>query len=68
MSEIPLFLSPTRFAERTAIVEKGGAHTYEWLETRSRLRAQQLLGGRPDLREARVAFLMEPGFEYVVTQ
>ncbi|MCG8470133.1 MAG: acyl-CoA synthetase [Gemmatimonadetes bacterium] len=53
---------------RAAVIDGGASYTYEWLDTRSRLRAAQLLGKRKDLKEKRVAFLMEPGFEYVVTQ
>lgn len=63
-----LFERAAGFATREAISAQGEGHTYEWLETRSRLRAAQMLAGRDDLEEARVGFLMEPGFEYVVTQ
>ncbi len=68
MNEIPLFDRPEKFAERPAIFDNGEALRYDWLETRSRVRARQLLGDRSDLDEARIGFLMEPGFEYVVTQ
>ena len=68
MSGVPLFERAGRHGPREAIAAGGEGHTYEWLETRSRLRAAQLLGDRADLEEARVGFLMEPGFEYVVTQ
>ena len=48
----------------------GASHTYGELEAQSRLRARHLLAdaGAADLDGARVGFLMEPGFEYVVTQ
>lgn len=68
MSSIPLIARAEGFADRTAVVDQDGSHTYEWLDTRSRLRATQLLAGRPDLEEARVAYLMEPGLDHVATQ
>lgn len=68
MSDLPLFERARIDPDRTAVIDENGAHAYEWLDTRSRLRAAQLLGDREDLEEARVGFLMEPGFEYVVTQ
>ena len=48
----------------------GASHTYGELEAQSRLRARHLLAdaGAADLDGARVGFLMEPGFEYVVAQ
>lgn len=66
MSDIPLFRISD--PDALAIVDATGEHSYGWLETRSRARAAQLLGGGDDLRETRVGFLMDPGFEYAVTQ
>ncbi len=68
MSGIPLLRVAEEFPDSIAVVDESGEHTYGWLERRSRLRAVQLLGDAADLEEARVGFLMEPGFEYVVTQ
>ena len=51
-----------------SVIDAAGEHTYEWLDRRSRARAAHLLGDRTDLEEARVAFLMNPGLEYVVTR
>ncbi|MDX1394171.1 MAG: acyl-CoA synthetase [Gemmatimonadota bacterium] len=68
MSQIPLFEVAATHPGSTAVVDQSGEHSYDWLERRSRLRASQLLGDRADLQETRVAFLMEPGLEYVVTQ
>lgn len=68
MTEIPLFRAAAEFPDSIAVIDGSGEHTYQWLERRSRLRATQLLGDAADLEEARVGFLMEPGFEYVVTQ
>ena len=65
-----LFHPPREWSARTAVIADGVAHTYDDLAARSRLRALQLLAEAavPDLDGARVGFLMEPGFEYVVTQ
>ncbi len=65
-----LFHPPREWSARMAVLADGAAHTYDDLAARSRLRALQLLveAAVPDLDGARVGFLMEPGFEYVVTQ
>ncbi len=51
-----------------AIVDRTGTYTYDELERVSAHAAALLLGGRDDLHEARVAFLLAPGFEYVAVQ
>ncbi len=50
---------------RIAIVDPTGSFTYEDLEAASRRVAERLMGeARQDLGEARVVFLVPPGFEY----
>ena len=50
---------------RIAIVDPTGSFTYDDLEAASRRVAERLMGvARQDLSEARVAFLVPPGFEY----
>lgn len=56
------------FATRTAIVSGGQAHTYADLLHSSAAVAARLLDGRDDLREARVVFMVPPGFEHVAVQ
>jgi malonyl-CoA/methylmalonyl-CoA synthetase len=68
VSELPIIRAGTARPDDIAVVDEAGEHTYDWLDRRSRNRAAQLLGDRDDLNEARVAFLMEPGLEYVVTR
>lgn len=46
----------------------GATHTYRDLLSASESVATSLLSGREDLREARVAFAVAPGFEYVAVQ
>ena len=55
-------------AERTALTAAQGSFTYRDLLDASARVAACLLGPRDDLREARVAFLVSPGWHYVATQ
>jgi len=50
---------------RVAVYDRTGRHTYDQLDRVSASVAQRLLDGREDLREARVAFLVAPGFNWV---
>ena len=52
----------------TAILSNGQAYTYAQLLDYSEQFGQQLLNGLDDLAEARVAFMVEPGFDYVMVQ
>ena len=53
---------------RVAVVAGGRAFTYGDLDRASRRVAAALLEGRGDLEQARVAFFVQPGFEYVAVQ
>ena len=53
---------------RVAIIERKGSFTYEQLDRVSAAVATQLLEGRSHLNEARVAFLVTPGFDWVAVQ
>lgn len=53
------------FGGKTAVVDPRGGRSYDDLLRSSRFAALNLLGGREDLREARVAFVLPPGFGYV---
>lgn len=63
----------TRFAQAqqlphsVAILDAQGAHTYESLWNKSSQIANQLLGGRSDLEQERIAFMVSPGLDYVAT-
>jgi malonyl-CoA/methylmalonyl-CoA synthetase len=67
-SKVTLVARAEDFPERTAIIAPEGAYTYGELLRSSHMAASRLLGAAPDLREARVAFLVPPGFQYVATQ
>jgi malonyl-CoA/methylmalonyl-CoA synthetase len=64
---IELIDRATRHAGRVAIVDAAGEYAYDDLLGGSDLVARTLLAGRPDLGEARVAFMVAPGFDYVAT-
>src|SRR5688572_3426259 len=53
---------------RTAIVAADGTFTYRDLDEASRRVAGALLVGAEDLKQARVAFLVRPGFGYAAVQ
>jgi malonyl-CoA/methylmalonyl-CoA synthetase len=54
--------------DRVAIVSAGRTYTYGDLDRASRSVAAALLQSADDLREARVAYLVTPGFEYAAVQ
>ena len=65
---LPLIARAQRHNGRTAIVDSQGTFKYnELLDASSRV-ATALLGGREDLHEERVAFLITPGFPWVAVQ
>jgi len=64
----PLVARASAYGSGTAIIDSKGRHTYEELCSASAGIAAHLLDDREDLNEARVAFLVTPGFEYVAVQ
>ncbi len=66
--ELPLFTRARSHRDRPGIVDANGEHSYaDLLEASARV-AAHLLDGADDLAEARVAFLVAPGFEYAAVQ
>jgi malonyl-CoA/methylmalonyl-CoA synthetase len=57
-----------QFGSRTAVIDANGSHSYDDLLDASSRIASQLLAGGNDLNEARVAFLIAPGFPWAATQ
>lgn len=57
-----------KFGDRTAILSNGNAYTYHELLQGARSVAAHLLDGAMDLDQARVAFMVHPGFDYVRVQ
>lgn len=68
MSELGLIQRAAAFADRVAIEVGDRKHAYGELLAASARVASCLLSGSDDLNEARVAFLMPPGFGYAATQ
>ena len=64
----PIVARACAHGRRVAIADRTGTYTYDQLDGASVEVAERLLDGRPDLSEARVAFLVTPGFEYVAVQ
>jgi len=65
---LPLVDRAVEHADRIAIVGPEGAFTYRDLLDRSAAVAAVLLAGRSDLCEARICYLVSPGFEHVAVQ
>ncbi|HEY4325829.1 MAG TPA: acyl-CoA synthetase [Mucilaginibacter sp.] len=55
------------FGDKTAIVLNDKTFSYRKLLNSSKTFAHKLLNGRDDLEEERVAFMVDPGFDYVKT-
>jgi malonyl-CoA/methylmalonyl-CoA synthetase len=64
----PLVVRAAAHADRSAIVDREGRHTYAQLLAASHAVATALLDGRADLAEGRVAYLAPPGLDWVATQ
>lgn len=67
-STIPLIQQAINYQDRPAIIDTNGSFTYHELLTAATNVALNLLKGRPDLQEARVAYLVPAGFEYPAVQ
>jgi len=65
---IELFRRASAHGDRFAISAPEGVFTYRELLETSGAAAARLLAGRDDLQEARVCFLVPPGWDYVATQ
>jgi malonyl-CoA/methylmalonyl-CoA synthetase len=67
-TSLPLIAPGQSYGPRTSIVDAQGTFTYDDLLQASASVAAALLAGYEDLQEARVAFLVAPGFPWVATQ
>ena len=67
-SDISLIARAEQYGERTALIATEGSFSYQQLLDASAQIAACLLNDADDLREARVAFMIPPGFDYVATQ
>ncbi len=64
---LPLVARAQQHPNHIAIVDAKGEHSYSHLLAASARVASALLAGKNDLEQARVAFFVPPGFEYVAT-
>ncbi len=64
---LPIFTQALQQPQSVAILDAQGAHTYASLWNKSSQIAHQLLGGSSDLEQARIAFMVSPGLNYVAT-
>lgn len=65
---LPIFNYAETHPERTAILSDDQNYSYADLLQAADHFALQLLQAQPDLAEARVAYMVKPGFDYVSTQ
>ncbi len=67
-SALPIFKQAANNAGRCAVIDGSGEHSYSDVLVAARRVAAALLAGEDDLREARVTFMVPPGFDYVTVQ
>ncbi|MHA8097066.1 acyl-CoA synthetase [Aquirufa antheringensis] len=65
---ISIFAQAEKHLEKTAIISEGNHYTYSQLLDASKAFASTLLDKNTDLNEARVAYMVNPGFDYVRVQ
>ena len=68
MTHLPLIHRVLEHGERIAIRSAEKLHTYADLLQQSEAMARELLADREDLQQARVAFLVPAGADYIITQ
>src|SRR5579883_3468991 len=68
MAVLPIVSRARQHGARTAVVDSSGTHRYDELLDLSSHVASALLGGRRDLQEERIAFLVAPGLAWVTVQ
>jgi len=67
-SQLPLLQRALELRDRLAIIDERGRYSYAQLLAAASRVASSLLRDRRDLHEARIAFMVPPGFEYVAVQ
>ncbi|NQV78120.1 MAG: AMP-binding protein [Lutibacter sp.] len=65
---LTLFKNIKTFLPNQSIISNSFSYSYEILLSASQQFASLLLNGKKDLNEARVAFMVNPGFDYVKVQ
>lgn len=57
-----------KYSDRISIIADGQSYSYQELLVRSEQFSTTLLQGKSDLKEQRIAFVVDPGFDYVKVQ
>jgi malonyl-CoA/methylmalonyl-CoA synthetase len=65
---LKIFENAAKYPNNTAIIADGISYNYQTLLSNAQALASSLLHENIDLNEARVAFMANPGFEYVTMQ
>ena len=65
---LQLISNALQFPDKVAVVDKTGSYTYSQLLSKSEQIAFSLLNNKEDLDQERVAFMLDPGFDYVSMQ
>ncbi len=65
---ISIFEKSLPYLEKTAIQSEGKSYSYNDLHLASRHFAHHLFNHQTDLYESRVAYMVNPGFDYVRVQ
>lgn len=65
---INIFSNSRQYAAKTAIISEGKSYSYNELHQSAEQFTYTLLAGELDLQESRVAFMVQPGFDYVRVQ
>lgn len=65
---ISIFAQAEKHLEKTAVISDGTTYTYSQLLDASKAFASTLLDKNTDLNEAQVAYMVNPGFDYVRVQ
>ena len=65
---INLIRRANSFKNREAILSNGNSYSYSDLLKRSAQIASKILDGKEDLKGSRIAFIVDPSFEYVAIQ
>jgi malonyl-CoA/methylmalonyl-CoA synthetase len=65
---LPIIKKAASYLNRTAVIDPRGRYSYAELLRASERIALLLLNGRDNLNEARIGFMVGPGFEYAFSQ
>ncbi|MGI9429218.1 MAG: AMP-binding protein, partial [Bythopirellula sp.] len=68
MQQLPLIEHAGKHGDAIAVRDRGKSYAYDQLVAQSKRIARELLSHQDDLDEARIAYLVPAGFDYIVVQ